>query len=182
MDFDTKGESDASGRAALKEVENIIETFSFSEIVDEENIKDISSYHRAMQRQQAKRARHVTELLQNYKNQQIERNTYKEKAKPKIMRFLMGLIVILTLALGAMVVCYFIFDTNGDMLGGLITSCVTYLGSLLTILLVIVKYIFPENEESNFNDLVKSIISNDTERVKSENKNNGYQEKKSKKR
>lgn len=57
---------------------------------------------------------------------------------------------------------------NIKELVGIITCCVTYLSSIFTIFLIIVKYIFPKNEEKNFNELVKVIVKDDTERMKSQ--------------
>ena len=116
------------------------------------------------------RTKLVTEVLDNYKTQQASRNTAKGKKQNAIFIFLMVLVGVLTLSLVGAICCILFFKENVDAksLAGIISSCVTYLTAILTIFIVIVKYIFPSDEEKNFNDLVMMIIENDTARIKSQ--------------
>lgn len=144
-------------------------SFSF-EVADQKQL-DFDAYRGGMRWEQKKRAEQVTLLLQNYTTQQSKRNDYKETAKPKIVRFLLSLIGVFAFAMVVAVVLGIVHGVDSLTLGALVAGCVTFLGSIITVLVIIVKYLFPENEEANFNDLVKSIIANDTERMKSENEN-----------
>ena len=81
----------------------------------------------------------------------------------------MGMLVALTLTLLVTVILYFALKMNSNQaLAGLISGCVTYISSLFAIFMIIVKYIFPEDEEKNFNDLIATIIKDDTNRIKNQ--------------
>ena len=71
---------------------------------------------------------------------------------------------------GAVAVCVVGFlyfsDKKTEFLTCIITAAVSCLTSIVTILLIIVKYIFPPDEETNFNNLVSIIVENDTMRLK----------------
>lgn len=153
------------------EVCDMLGNASSTELGGQVEIYGADLYRGKMREQQKKRAEQVTKLLENYTEQQAKRNAYKQESKPKIVSVLIVLVFILTLGIIASIILGIILGVDALALGALISGCVTYLSSIIALFLIIVKYLFPENEEANFNDLVKSIISNDTERMKSENEN-----------
>lgn len=116
------------------------------------------------------RANNITQILNNYKRQQDQRNIFKMRKQTVIFRFMLSLVFILTAAFLTSIVMVFRYGDQFNIkeLVGIITCCVTYLSSIFTIFLIIVKYIFPKNEEKNFNELVKVIVKDDTERMKSQ--------------
>lgn len=142
-----------------------------SKVVGNENsYNDLYTYHAAMRAEQLERAQTVTVILQNYNSQQVDRNDYKKKMRPVMFWLLM--VVILALTVG-IVIFVAINKITTEAIVGIVSACVTYLGSLLTILIVIIKYIFPEDEDKNFNSLVTTIVDNDTERIKDDNAKEG---------
>lgn len=170
--MEDRGEKQLPAEAQeASKVSDIFTNAPSHEIENQNEILSDEKYRGYMRREQKKRAERVTQLLENYTIQQVERNTYKQESKPKIVSVLIVLVFILTLGIIVSIILGIILGVDALALGALVSGCVTYLSSIIALFLIIVKYIFPENEEANFNDLVKSIISNDTERMKSENEN-----------
>lgn len=158
------------GTKNVSEVEGI-----FSSIEEEAFIRDIyinRSYasRTTESEENGKQAVLITGILGNYKDQQNSRYLFKTKTQKILFWFLIGLIGVLTAALIIFVIFLFKFNSkmNVEVIVGLVSGCITYLGSLLTIFLVVVKYVFPEDEEKNFNELVSNIIKNHTDRIKNE--------------
>ncbi|MBQ8684968.1 MAG: hypothetical protein IJ514_02205 [Clostridia bacterium] len=127
-------------------------------------------YRQTMRAEQEKRTEEITKIFVNYRGQQEQRYEYKHNIKPKIIGFLFRLIIALVVLLAAFsIILICVQEIEGPSVVALVTGFVTCLGSVLSILVIIVKYIFPEDEDKNFNDLVTSIITNDTVRIKDEN-------------
>lgn len=140
------------------------------ELQNQSDLKSELAYRQKMRDEQEKRTEEITQLFVNYRKQQSERYDYKCKTKPQFVHFLFGLII----AIGLVFVIFLLAvlgtqDLNGADIAMIITGFVTCLGSILSILLIIVKYLFPEDEDKDFNDLIKSIITNDTVRIKDDN-------------
>lgn len=149
-----------------KEVLNIFSKAYGREVFDD---KDFDNDNYRLFRENVKRAEHVTEILSQYETQQKERYEYKRDKKKVIFNILMVLLVVLTITLLVAVILYFALKMNSNQaLAGLISGCVTYISSLFAIFMIIVKYIFPEDEEKNFNDLIATIIKDDTNRIKNQ--------------
>ena len=160
-----------------KTAEEIAEFFTLSskekETVEIQNQADLASeyaYREKMRTEQARRTEEITRLFINYRGQQAERYEYKHNTKPRIVRFLTLLIVVIVFLLATfsiLLIC--LKKIDGPTVIALVSAFITCLGTILSILMIVVKYIFPEDEDKNFNDLVKSIITNDTARIKDEN-------------
>ena len=158
-------------KSNISEIEEVLLEAKEEETV----IRDISihrgyAYQEIESEENAKQATLITDILNNYTNQQKDRFNYKSRTQKFIFWFLMALVAALTAALIAWISYLFKYHQSFDIpdIIGLVTSCITYLSSLLTIFLVIVKYVFPEDEEKNFNELVSNIIKNHTDRLKNE--------------
>lgn len=150
----------------INEVLNIFSKALRREVVDD---KDFDNDNYRLFRENVKRAEHVTEILSQYETQQKERYAYKRDKKKVIFNILMVMLVVLTITLLISVILYFALKMNSNQaLAGLISGCVTYISSLFAIFMIIVKYIFPEDEEKNFNDLIATIIQDDTNRIKNQ--------------
>ncbi len=135
-------------------------------------VKSNSEYRRTnrIRREQGKRSEITSQILHNYSVQENERAEYKAKAKPIILWSMLILLFLLTASVcTASVLVFTQKEIDAKILTGLISGLATYFASLLSILLIIVKYIFPCDEEKNFNELVKTIITNDTEQMKYDN-------------
>lgn len=154
---------------------NIVKQFlnqvSKTLIKGDDHLEKELSYREAMRDEQGERAKVITTILKNYTTQQWERNDYKRKTKRVIFIFLMSIISLLTAAAISWITILFVLndELNNQDLIGLVTTCISYLISVISLFLIIVKYVFPMDEEKNFNYLVTSIIQNDTERIKNDN-------------
>lgn len=127
-------------------------------------------YRQAMQNEQKARAKKITNIFSNYVQQQKDRYNYKERVKRKMVRGLMALVVVIFIAVLVLSRVFILraeIDTTGVV--ALVGAWITGLGSIVSILLIVVRYLFPEDEDKNFNDLVTSIIENDTKRIKDDN-------------
>ncbi len=152
---------------------NDIEFLFSSDGIEIRNQKDVVEnylFHQELHNYHLKRTQTITEILSNYTSQQKERYIYKKDNKPVIFWILTSIMLLLTLGIIAWVVLALVLvELNTQAVIAIIGSLVTYLGSLISILIVIVNYLFPADEEKNFNNLVSTIVQNDTDIIKIEN-------------
>ena len=153
----------------LDDVDELFDLADKIEIASQFDVDSNADYHAVLKREQERRAGIVTDILDNYKTQQKQRYDYKKEKKPCLVNFLLTLVILLTLLMGY--ICYKTFSSqiNTEIVVALVASLVSYLGSVFTILTIVVKHLFPSDEDKNFNELVSSIVENDTIRIKNEN-------------
>lgn len=155
----------------IPEVENVLsEAKERGQVYRDSFLETAYRYQNAEAQENAKQATLITSILENYKDQQSKRNKNKYSKQKTIFWVLMVLVCGLTIALALWIGFLFCFHQTiaTPEIIGLITSCITYLSSLLIIFFVIVKYVFPEDEEKDFNELVAIIIKNHTDRLNKE--------------
>ena len=115
----------------------------------------------------------IDKILANYATQQQERYNFKTKNKHFFVRFFVALLI----GLISFSIFLFVFALKNfknqqiEFLTCIITSVVTCFSSIISILLIIVNYLFPNDEEKYFNDLVAIIVQNDTKRLQDISKN-----------
>lgn len=114
------------------------------------------------------RSASIDKILSNYTKQQEQRYTFKKRWKSFFVIFFIALSMLIFGGAVAVCVVGFLYfsDKKTEFLTCIITAAVSCLTSIVTILLIIVKYIFPPDEETNFNNLVSIIVENDTMRLK----------------
>lgn len=155
-------------KTTVEAVESLLDASDKVGIESQEDLE--RQYFKKAHEQQKERAEEITTIFTNYRKQQEARYEYKTGKKPVILWTLLGLvavIIIATIVLTAFLVrCR---DIDASVAAVLISGFVTSLGSVLSILTIVVKYVFPEDEDKNFNALVTSIIENDTQRIKNDN-------------
>lgn len=140
----------------LSEVRNIINK-NKSRVTS--GIKDENEYS-LKQDLLEKRSEKITDTLRSLTEQQIYRYKFRRVMQIIISVFFMVLVVALTIAL---IVCinYVLKSNELDYIkevSVLVGSCITYLTSVITIVAVIVKYTFPENEDKLMTDLISKVI------------------------
>lgn len=147
----------------LKDVTDILRRSIKSRVENDDDF-----YDKVLRKSQSDRASIITDILRNYKDQQKERFNFKKDKQKKLLYVLLGIIGCLTITIIVLSIYFFrttlVTHTKGIV--AFISSIVTYLTVLISVLLIIVKYVFPEDEEKNFNDLVSKIIENDTVRIR----------------
>lgn len=147
----------------LKDVTDILRRSIKSRVENDDDF-----YDKVLRKSQSDRASIITDILRNYKDQQKERFNFKKDKQKKLLYVLLGIIGCLTVTIIVLSIYFFrttlVTHTKGIV--AFISSIVTYLTVLISVLLIIVKYVFPEDEEKNFNDLVSKIIENDTVRIR----------------
>lgn len=155
----------------IKEIETLIaESEQKKEIETQADYDAEYAYWKKMHEQQELRAEEITKIFQNYRTQQKERYDYKKEMKPTIFWFLFSLVIaIVGLLFAWSIVFICLHEIDAASVVALVSSFITCLGSILSILIIIVRYVFPEDEDKNFNALVTSIIENDTKRIKDDN-------------
>lgn len=155
----------------IKEVKDlIVNSEQKTEIATEADYNDDHAFRAKMRQQQECRTERITEILSNYKLQQQERYKYKKEMKPKVFWLLFSLVcVIVALLIGWCIAFICLHKIDSTSVVALVSGFITCLGSVLSILIIIVKYVFPEGEDANFNTLVTTIIENDTKRIKDDN-------------
>ncbi len=114
------------------------------------------------------RSSSIDKILYNYTQQQEERYKFKKGWKKFFVIFFVVLAIIIIG--GSCWVCWnaimYFSEKRVEFLTCIITAAVSCFASIVSILLIIVRYIFPSDEETNFNNLVSIIVQNDTERLK----------------
>lgn len=133
-------------------------TFSKAENEDELGYKDPF-----VTKEQIKRDKHVTELLNEYVS------FYKSKVKhSKICRYIIlvpcvGIIIAFAILL--IILSYRVVGIPDDMtiknLVAFITACLSFISLIIGLLTIITKYFFPENDEQYITTIVESIQRND---------------------
>lgn len=140
-----------------------------SKIIDSD--KDLEdAYHNAVRDAHTQRSEIITNILGNYDQEQEKRFEYKRNKKAIIFWVFMSLMIILALQFVVCSVLIFVVHktiSNQDIIA-VISNGVTFLTAVISIFLIIVKYIFPTDEEKYFNELVKAIVESDTIQIKNE--------------
>lgn len=126
-----------------------------------------------------KRAENITDTLESLTTQQIERYKFRRIMQIVISVFFMLLVLGLTVAL---IVCiaYVLKNKDIDYLNAIIVlvgSGVTYLASVITIVAVIVRYTFPENEDKLLTELISKVIEEEQTFFKDEEEQLNYNKK-----
>ena len=113
------------------------------------------------------RSASIDTILFNYTEQQQERYKFKKHCKTFFVFFFVILLIgLIGCSIALCVFAIHNFENRQiEFLTCIITSVVNCFTSILSILLIIVKYLFPPNEETNFNNLVSIIVKNDTKRL-----------------
>ena len=163
--------SDNLNNSSIQEVEALIaESEQKTKIETQAEYDAEYAYRQKMHKQQELRAEQVTQIFYNYREQQQQRYNYKKKMKPRIFWFLFSLVIAIVALLFAWSIVFIcLHEIDAASVVALVSSFITCLGSILSILIIIVRYVFPEDEDKNFNALVTSIIENDTKRIKDDN-------------
>ena len=108
-----------------------------------------------------KRNKSLTGLLDNYIENKKDRVKENKLCKQVIFWVFMSIFVLLSVT----VVCVFrktnINESNAAVTTSLVTVAVTYLTSILSIIIVISKYLFPVDEEKDTIEMIKTVIGND---------------------
>lgn len=135
---------------------------SASTIIDVLGVKNIiGSSQKVMsllQDETQLRAHYVTETLQTLSKQQQERYKFKRIMQVIIVAFFMAIVAALTVFIGIAGVRAVNMRLNTELIIAFISGCVTYLGSVISIIAIIVKYIFPNDEDKLLNDLMVKVI------------------------
>ena len=124
-------------------------------------------FHQGLKGQHSERGEITTGILKNYKEQQFDRYTYRDKKRKVILNILLGVLIAIVACIISCFICS--VAVQSYKLETIVSTFVTLFGSLVTVLIIIVKYVFPTNEDTDFNELVTNIIKNDAEVIKSEN-------------
>lgn len=115
----------------------------------------------------------ISAILENYKDQQKERNTYKFSVKKVFVPVFSLIALVFAIATFVSIILSFMFlrENTGQFITTIVSSLVGGFSTIGSIMLIIVNYIFPNDEEKNFNDLISIIVKNDTERLNNINHN-----------
>lgn len=153
--------------------------FTPSNILDNNNIfpkdlidnfvkSDIDFHDSYQTKEQKNRDTEITKLLRKY----VE--SYSEKVKTqkigrKVLIILCSSIIFLFSIVFLFLVLYFSLKltlVNIENIIGLISVCITFLGSILGLFQIITKYCFPEKDEEYITKIVEAIQKNDLENKK----------------
>lgn len=111
--------------------------------------------------QETKRDEFITDLLMEYVNSCKDKFQFKKIYKEKLFKvciFSISALILLMIVICILLVC----RRDGlDLIIPFISTCVTFIGSFIGILKIIVKYIFPENDEKYITEIVQLIQNND---------------------
>lgn len=113
-----------------------------------------------------RRTNHISDILESYKTQQGERERMRREQRSTVLKVLLGsIIVLLIIALILVIWASTRSEFRLEDAATVITSILALLGAILSIIHTIVKYLFPTDEDKNFNDLVVKIIEGDTSQL-----------------
>lgn len=164
------------------EFQKFFKKLQFSEAENEDELGYKDPF---VTREQIKRDKHVTELLQEYVS------FYKCKVKhSKICRYIIlvpcvGIIIAFAILL--IILSYRVVGIADAMtiknLVAFITACLSFISLIIGLLTIITKYFFPENDEQYITTIVESIQRNDLDnkRENARNKQDSVKEETEKK-
>lgn len=106
------------------------------------------------------RTTNITNTLQQLTKQQVSSYRFRHIMQIIIVIFFMAIVATLTVAI---IICINYILKNEDIsitneIVVLVGSCVTYLTSVISIVTIIVKYLFPENEDKLLAEIVPKIL------------------------
>lgn len=152
-------QADESQIGLIKELSEVKDIIKKNKSKSASGIKDENEYL-SRQKLLEQRSEKVTAALKSLTDQQIYRYQFRSVMQIIISAFFMALVVALTIAL---IICidFVVKSDNLDYIKAisvLVGSSITYLTSVITIVTVIVKYSFPENEDKLLTDLISKVI------------------------
>lgn len=106
----------------------------------------------------SERSGSVNSLIKELDEQQKRRFNFKSKYQKIIVIFFLTIVTLLTVGIILMVIVSIKNEMSQQYLVALISSCVTYLTSVISILRIIVKYIFPCDEDKLLLEIYTKII------------------------
>lgn len=107
----------------------------------------------------------TAEIYSAYHESFVDHNKFKNHYKRILFWSCMAIMIALTVAI-IVCICKVLSSENistANILAYLIPSCVTYLTSILGIINIIAKHLFPTDEMEHINDMVKAIMASDSE-------------------
>lgn len=119
-------------------------------------------------KEQKNRDTEITKLLRKYVESYSEK-VETQKIGRKVLIILCSSIIFLFSIVFLILVLYFSFTftlVNIENIIGLISVCITFLGSILGLFQIITKYCFPEKDEEYITKIVEAIQKNDLENKK----------------
>lgn len=131
---------------------------------------DEADFNDKARKEYVKRNEIITALFKTYNDNTERRMKTNRRCKKITFWFLLISIFILTFAIVGLFIVLLKYNLINDSIAIVISACVTYLGSLLSILQIITKYLFPNNEDKNVLELLKTIIEKDNNLDNSINK------------
>lgn len=110
-----------------------------------------------------KRNEKLTKLLDDYISQHNVRAEENHKLKRFIFGFFVFILTILTFIISFVFLKIDYSNVDLSSVAALISVAVTYIGSILSILKIMSKYLFPIEEEKDTISMIKTVIENDIE-------------------
>ena len=128
--------------------------------------------------QQRSRDERTTILYEEFVAAYSEKRTFLKKSKRTIRCWAIAWITAIVSLIGYSLVHVLSFtDRNIGDIVILVSAIVPMLSAIIGILVIITKYVFPENEEQHITEIVKLILENDLknkqENIKTQNGTNG---------
>lgn len=117
----------------------------------------------AVHKEFATRNAELTTLLKDYITQRRVRVTQNTQYKKWMYIIFVGLFVALTVAVIFVFCRTDIDNANIEGIVSLVTVAATYLSSVLSIMKIMSKYLFPVDEEKDTIEMIKAVIKNDIE-------------------
>ncbi len=155
----------------FSETEDYINNLDFDSFVTIKESSDLESSFDDIYttRQQKIRDKYISKLLKHY----VTSYRFKVKSNKWYKGILFGfsLFLLLVFSFAFAVLLYVNFTDEVNKSTELISICVTFLSLIISVLLVITKYVFPPEEEQYITKIVEIIQNNDLEN-KRENINN----------
>ncbi len=139
-------------------------------VIPVENDKEMSNAYidKYTTNQQKLRDKKITELLEQY----VSAYTYKNSSNKlyKIILFLVCISILTTFSVAFVIfVSKLKYQTDAVAVGNIvqiISVCITFLALIISVLQIITKYVFPENEDEYITRIVEIIQNNDLENKK----------------
>lgn len=155
---------DNSKKQRLETLKSLDSSSKVSVVELESSIKDVHAQEKKFSANNRESRDDVTtELYNKYRDRFQEHNDFKKGYKVKLYSLCKNILTALSIGIIACILAVIIKDDLklGEIIAIIIPSCVTYVSSIISILTIIAKHLFPLDEEQYVNDIVKTIIETD---------------------
>lgn len=130
--------------------------------VSTENISTVhhNTYSEIRQAQSDEREKTYTKILETFYEDYRKRSDKKRELKSKFFWCVISLFFVVACGCIASVILAVVINVD-NLIGIIITICASMLGTTISLVIVVAKHLFPEEDDKNISELISSFFDHD---------------------